>query len=257
MTERLSANMNREDYQLIWEDNFDYEGSPDPLKWNYDLGNRQWANQELQAYTDNPKNVYVKDGKLSITAIKEKDGEREYTSTRMTTYQRKSFQYGYFEFRVKLPKGKGSWPAVWMLPDTIKEGSSWPLCGEIDIIEHTGKKENNLFFSLHSMKHNHTRKDTKQYSTFLDYDGVTDDFHDYAMEWTTEYIEFYVDGKSLCKYNKSDDEEVSFEAWPFDQPFYLIFNIAVGGTMGGEVDESKLPFVMEVEYVRVYQKKSE
>ena len=249
--------MNKDDYQLVWEDNFDYEGTPNPLKWNYDLGNRQWANAELQSYTNRPENVFVKNNKLHIRAIKEKDGEREYTSTRMTTYQRQSFQYGYFEFRVKLPKGKGSWPAVWMLPDSIKEGLTWPLCGEIDIIEHIGRKENNLFFSLHSMKHNHTRNDTKHYTVFYDYPGVTEDFNDYAMEWTPDYTEFYINGTSVCRFNKNDDEEVSFEAWPFDKPFYLIFNIAVGGNLGGEVDESSMPFIMEVDYVRVYQKKAQ
>ncbi len=245
----------KEGYQLVWSDEFDYRGVPDPNKWNYDLGNHQWANSELQAYTDRPSNVTVEDGNLIIKAIKEKDGEREYTSTRLTTYDRQSWQYGLFEFRVKLPKGIGSWPAVWMLPDSIKKGNRWPHCGEIDIIEHCGKKANQLFFSLHSEKHNHTRKDTKQYSVFLEYPGVMDEFHDYTMEWTPEYVEYYVDGKSLCRYNKADDTEDQTEAaWPFDQPFYLIFNIAVGGSMGGTVDENDLPYIMEVEHVRVYQK---
>ncbi|MDF2543220.1 MAG: glycoside hydrolase family 16 [Herbinix sp.] len=219
------------------------------------MGNHQWANNELQAYTNRPTNVYVKDGKLVIRAIKEKDGEREYTSTRLVTYGRKSFTYGLFEFRVKLPKGKGSWPAVWMLSDSIKQGNRWPRCGEIDIIEYAGKWPDQLFFSLHTERHNHTRKDTKQYSTFCDFKDISDDFHDYAMEWTPEFIEFYVDGVSACRYNKSDDTEDQSEAsWPFDQPFYLIFNIAVGGNLGGEVDESALPFLLEVEHVRVYQK---
>lgn len=245
----------KKDYTLVWSEEFDYEGIPDKSKWNYDLGNHQWANGELQAYTNGSSNVYVKDGKLIIKALKEKDGDREYTSTRITTYGKQSFTYGVFEFRVKLPKGKGSWPAIWMLPDAIKEGMPWPRCGEIDIIEHIGRKIDNLFFSLHSLKHNHTRKDTKQYTTFYDHSGVCEGFHDYMMEWTPEYVEFYVDGQSVCRFNKSDDkEDQSFESWPFDQPFYLIMNIAVGGGLAGVVDESELPFVMEVEHVRVYQK---
>lgn len=245
----------KKDYKLVWSDEFDYEGVPDESKWNYDLGNHQWANEELQAYTNRPSNVFVKDGKLILKALKEIDGDREYTSTRIITYGKKSFTYGLFEFRVKLPKGKGSWPAVWMLPDVIKEGMSWPRCGEIDIIEHIGRKRDNLFFSLHSSKHNHQRKDTVQYTTFSDFTGVCDEFHDYMMEWTPEYIEFYVDGQSACRYNKSDDkEDRSFESWPFDQPYYLIMNIAVGGGLGGEVDETELPFIMEVASVRVYQK---
>jgi beta-glucanase (GH16 family) len=245
----------KKDYHLVWSDEFDYEGAPDFDKWNYDLGNHQWANRELQAYTDRPTNVIVKDGKLTIQAIKEKDGEREYTSTRLVSYGKQSWQYGLFEFRVKLPKGRGSWPAVWMLSDAIKTGTPWPKCGEIDIIEHAGKKENELFFSLHTQKHNHTRKDTKQYTVFKEYQGVCEEFHDYAMEWTPEYIEFFVDGESACRFEKSDDaEDQSVDAWPFDQPFYLILNIAVGGSMGGEVVEENLPFIMEVDYVRVYQK---
>jgi beta-glucanase (GH16 family) len=245
----------KQGYHLVWSDEFDYEGAPDPKKWNYDLGNHQWANRELQAYTNRPDNVSVRDGKLIIKAIKEKDGEREYTSTRLITYGKQSWQYGLFEFCVKLPKGKGSWPAVWMLGDSIKTGTSWPYCGEIDIIEHTGQMENQLFFSLHSEKHNHTRKDTKKYTVFQNFPEVTEGFHNYVMEWTPEYIEFYVDGKSACCFNKSDDTQDQTEAaWPFDQPFYLIFNIAVGGSLGGEVDETTLPFIMEVEHVRVYQK---
>ncbi len=244
------------DYRLVWSDEFNYEGTPDPVKWSYDLGNHQWANRELQAYTDRPSNVSVKDGRLMIKAIKEQDGEREYTSTRLTTYGRQSWQYGLFEFRVKLPKGRGSWPAVWMLSDAIMEGTPWPLCGEIDIIEHAGREQDQLFFSLHSEKHNHTRKDTKRYTVFKEFPGVSDEFHDYHMEWTPEYLEFYVDGVSACRFSKDDDtEDQSISSWPFDQPFYLIFNIAVGGTMGGEVEETELPFVMEIEHVRVYQKK--
>lgn len=245
----------KEGYRLVWSDEFEYEGAPDSEKWNYDIGNHQWANNELQAYTNRPENVHVKDGKLIIRALKEKDGEREYTSARLITYGKQSWKYGYFEFRVKLPKGKGSWPAVWMLSDAIKEGAKWPRCGEIDIIEHAGKEENQLFFSLHSERHNHTRKDTKQYTVFKQYPGICEEFRVYAMDWTPEYIEFYVDGKSQCCFNKTDDKEDQSEtAWPFDQPFYLLFNIAVGGSLGGEVFEEELPFVMEVDYVRVYQK---
>lgn len=246
----------KKEYRLVWSDEFDYEGEPDNTKWGYDIGNHQWANRELQAYTKRPGNVYVKDGKLTIKALKEKDGDREYTSARLVTYGKQSWQYGLFEFRAKLPKGKGSWPAIWMLADSIRNGVPWPRCGEIDILEHTGQHENRLFFSLHSERHNHTRKDTKQYTEIYYKEGVCEEFHDYHMEWTPDYIEYYVDGISVCRYNKADDTENQSESsWPFDQPFYLILNIAVGGTMGGEVDETSLPYVMEVEHVRVYQKR--
>lgn len=245
----------KEGYQLVWQDEFNYEGAPDSTKWDYELGNHQWANKELQAYTNRKNNVFVKDGRLTIRACKEQDGKREYTSTRLVTYGKKSFTYGLFEFRVKLPKGHGSWPAIWMMSDEIKQGVPWPECGEIDIIEHMGRYENQLFSSLHSKRHNHQRSDTKQYTTFYEKRGVCENFHDYIMEWTPEYFEFYVDGESVCRYNKSDDlEDQSKDSWPFDQAFYLILNIAVGGTLGGDVDESMLPYEMLVDYVRVYQK---
>jgi len=245
----------KNEYHLVWNDEFNQDGAPNPEKWNYDLGNQQWSNNELQAYTQRPSNVEVRDGKLIIKALKEKDGEREYTSTRLITHGKHSWQYGLFEFRVKLPQGKGSWPAVWMLSDAVRTGTPWPECGEIDIIEHTGAHQNQLFFSLHSERHNHRRNDTNKYTVFTQQMGVSEEFHDYMMEWTPDFIEFYVDGKSTCRFNKSDDtQDQTTASWPYDQPYYLIFNIAVGGALGGEVDETTLPFIMEVEHVRVYQK---
>lgn len=245
------------EYQLVWADEFDYEGKPDPEKWNFDLGNHQWANGELQAYTDRPGNVFVKDGKLILCARKEQDGERQYTSCRMTTYGRQSWQYGYFEIRARLPQGKGSWPAFWFLADSIRQETRWPLCGEIDMMEHTLVHENEIVYSLHSQKHNHTRRDTKQYSTSVYREGVCQEYHIYGMEWTREYVEYFFDGESVCKYYKTDDPEDQTEnAWPYDQPFYLILNIAVGGFMGGPVADEDLPCWMGIDYVRAYQKVS-
>lgn len=243
-------------YELVWSDEFAYNGAPDPAKWNYDLGNHQWANRELQAYTDRPGNVIVRDGRLIIQALKEQDGERQYTSTRLTTFGRQSWQYGYFEIRAKLPKGKGSWPALWFLPDDIRQGVRWPLCGEIDMLEHTDMHPGDLVYSLHSQKHNHTLKEGVQYSTTVHRDGICEDFHVFGLEWTSEYVEYFLDGECVCRYAKADDEEDQTEtAWPYDKPYYLILNIAVGGMMGGPVKDEDLPFVMEVDYVRVYQKK--
>ena len=243
-------------YALDWSDEFDYEGRPDPEKWDYEVGNHQWYNNELQAYTDKPENVFVSGGRLHIVALKKKDGEREYTSTRMVTYGKRDFTKGLFEIRCKLPKGQGSWPAIWLLGSSIKTGTPWPRCGEIDIVEHAARWQDELFFSLHTNRHNHTRKDTKQYSTIKKVAGVSEDFHDYLLEWTDDYMEFYVDGISCCRYNKSDDtEDQSAESWPFDEPHFMICNIAVGGTMGGDVDDSTLPYEMEVEHIRYYKPK--
>lgn len=246
--------MDLTNYTLVWEDNFEQHGGIDENKWTCEVGER-WANNEQQAYTNHRSNVYVEDGKLHLVSLKEKQGIREYTSGRITTAGKQSWQYGYFEISAKLPSGFGSWPAIWMMPDSIRTGTPWPRCGEIDIMEHIGRKENKIWFSLHSERHNHTRKDTKQYTIINDYEAVCTAFHTYGMEWTPEYIEFFVDGESACIFRKSDDtEDQSPIAWPYDQPFFLIMNIAVGGGLGGEIDDAALPYRMDVDYVRVYQK---
>lgn len=243
-----------EGYQLVWEDNFDYEGKLREEDWTYNVGER-WANNEQQAYTDRLTNVYVKDGALHLVSLKEKQGIRDYTSGRVTTAGKHSWQYGYFEICAKLPTGRGSWPAIWMLPDSIGNGRHWPECGEIDIMEHIGRKEDKIWFSLHSDRHNHTRKDTKQYTVIRDYEKVCSEFHTYAIEWTEDAIEFFVDGESACIFRKSDDEEDRTQAaWPFDQPFHLILNIAVGGGLGGEIDVRALPYHMEIKHVKIYQR---
>lgn len=261
--------MDLKDYKLVWEDNFDYEGSPDPTKWNFEVGNHQWPNRELQAYTDRPQNVFVKDGKLTIRAIKEQDGEREYTSAKINTCGKHSWTYGYFEFKVKIPDGVGSWPAIWMMPEHVimprkeqeklgfaPENMYWPNCGELDIMEHVGRRKNNLLFSLHCKNHNHANRDTVQYTTTHQFDDdYCSDYHIIGLEWTENYIEYLVDGESYCRYNKADDPDQSHDSWPFCKPFYLIFNIAVGGGLGGPVNDEDLPFEMMVDYVRVYQKK--
>lgn len=281
--------MDLKDYKLVWEDNFDYEGSPDPDKWNFEVGNHQWPNRELQAYTSKPENIYVQDGKLRIRAIKERDGDKEYTSAKINTRDKSSWKYGYFEFKAKIPTGLGSWPAIWMMPDVklpkmpdwvpltpsgrvdfakltdeekaklppIPEDMRWPNCGEIDIMEHVGRMENNLLFSIHCKNHNHANKNTVPYTTRAVFEeNLWEDYHIYAMEWTEDYIEYFVDGKSYCRYNKADDKECQgHDSWPFDKPFYLIMNIAVGGGLGGPVTDEHLPFEMYVDYARIYQKK--
>ncbi len=261
--------MNLKDYQLVWEDDFDYEGRPDPAKWNFEVGNHQWPNRELQAYTDRPNNVYVKDGNLVLRAIKEQDGEREYTSAKINTLERQSWTYGYFEFKAKIPDGVGSWPAIWMMPVHIRlpieeqaqmgidpEYMGWPNCGEIDIMEHIGRRKNNLLFSLHCKNHNHANRDTVQYTKTHQFeDDFCANYHIFGFEWTEDYIEYFVDGESYCRYNKADDPDQSMDSWPFCKPYYLIFNIAVGGGLGGPVTDEDLPFEMFIDYVKVYQKK--
>lgn len=236
-------------YQLVWSDEFDYEGPPDPAKWGYELGAGGWGNDELQCYTDLLENAWVKDGCLHLQAIKTDNG---YTSARLTTYGKKSWKYGRVEFRAKLPKGKGSWPALWMLPDDIHKGVPWPLCGEIDIMEHVGKDEDRIHVSLHTDLYNHVLN--TQRTHFEPLENATQSYHTYAMEWTEQAIEFFYDGRSVAKFVKGENgSDITERGWPFDKPYFILMNIAVGGFWGGPVDDNRLPFVMEVDYVRVYQ----
>ncbi|MCL2016576.1 MAG: glycoside hydrolase family 16 protein [Defluviitaleaceae bacterium] len=232
--------------KLIFSDEFDYDGAPNPEKWRCEVGNHQWANNELQAYSDRPSNVYVKDGKLVIVAQKEKDGDREYTSARLNT--KESFTYGTFKISAKLPNGVGSWPAIWMLGKSIREGTRWPLCGEIDIMEHVGRDEDNLLFSLHSEKRNHAIGTER--TIVARSKDLCKDFHEYCVKWTPTFIEFFVDDVSMARFDKDDDNSV--ENWPFDAPHFMILNIAVGGGLGGPVNDEHLPYVMEIDYVRIY-----
>lgn len=246
--------MNIQDYKLVFEVDMSKDGRLDEKDWTYDVGEK-WANNEQQAYTDNLTNVRIEEGMLHINALKEEYGIRHYTSGRVTTYGKHSWQYGYFEIKAKLPLGKGSWPAIWMLPDSIHNGIKWPDCGEIDIMEHVGRMQDQILFSLHSGRHNHTRKDTIQYTKIEKIENVSTEFHTYGIEWTPDYIEYFVDGISTCVFRKDDDkEDQSFDSWPFDQPFHLILNIAVGGGLGGEIDDAALPYHMDIASVKVYQK---
>lgn len=241
-------------YKLVWSDEFNYSGKPDHKKWNYDIGTGRngWGNGEAQYYTDNLSNVKVENGKLIISANKEMIGDKNYTSCRLTTFQKKSWKYGRFEIKAKLPSGRGTWPAIWMLPDSFREGSHWPSCGEIDIMEHVGRNHEEIHFSLHTEKYNHIHR--TQQTKFLKIHNVTNEFREYAIDWTEDYIEFFIDGETYYKVHKGENGNDTSEAgWPFDQPFYLIINLAIGGYWGGEVDESIFPQNLEIEYVRVYE----
>jgi beta-glucanase (GH16 family) len=237
--------------KLIFCDEFDYEGAPNPEKWVHEIGGHGFGNNESQYYTDRLKNSYVKDGKLYIVGVNEDFEENQYTSARLLTYGRFSTKYGRVDVSAKLPKGKGSWPAIWMLPNSIMEGKDWPLCGEIDIMEHVGKDENMIHVSLHSATYNHSINTQRTHFELLD--DVTSTFHKYSCEWTSDCIKFFYDDREAACFNKQDYEDTSETGWPFDQEFFLILNVAIGGFWGGEIDDNLLPFEMEVEYVRVYE----
>lgn len=240
------------EFKLVWFDEFDYEGKPDPAIWDYEVGNHGFGNNELQAYTDHEANAFVKDGVLHICGQKEKDQDDLYTSAKLTTYGKKSFLYGKLEFSAKLPKGKGTWPAVWMLSNAMRQGVHWPECGEIDILEHIGRSEDQLHFSLHSKTYNHRLRN--QYTSVHQIDGVTEGFHDYSMVWLEDSVEFFIDGQSMAKFEKGmEGRESDEDAWPFNQPYYLMINLALGGFWGGELDENCLPAELELKYIRFYE----
>ncbi|MGL4336691.1 MAG: glycoside hydrolase family 16 protein [Turicibacter sp.] len=236
-------------YKLVWSDEFDYTGTPDLTKWNFDVGGSGFGNNEDQYYTNsNSSNAIVQDGKLIITARKEQVGNRMYSSAKLMTYQRESWCYGKFEIRAKMPKGKGMWPAIWMLPDTINEGQEkWPRCGEIDIMENVGKVPDVVHFSLHSEHHNHIQN--TQFTSVIKVPELSEKFFTYGLVWTEDKIEFYLDDELQYSVLKEDHAK----GWPFNKPFYLILNLAVGGNWGGAIDDSIFPQTLEVEYVRVYQ----
>ncbi|MFA6945337.1 MAG: glycoside hydrolase family 16 protein, partial [Pedobacter sp.] len=228
---------------------------PDSTKWTYEEGGHGWGNNEKQFYLGKSiENSYVKDGILHIVALKRDFENSNYTSAKLTTYQKFMLQYGKIEVMAKLPKGKGSWPAIWMLPESIKNKTEdWPLCGEIDIMEHVGKDQNTVHTSLHSELYNHIKG--TQITHFERLDNVAGIFHKYGIEWTENFIKFYIDDKLFFESYKGQDGRVrTNEGWAFDKPYYLILNLAVGGDWGGDIDDTVFPNEMQVDYVRVYKK---
>ncbi len=234
-------------WKLVWSDEFDHDGKPDPAKWAYETGGGGWGNHELQYYTDRPENARVESGHLVIEARRERVGERDYTSARLVTKGKRTFRYGRVAVRAKLPKGVGTWPAIWMLGATDRE---WPERGELDIMEHVGKNPGWVHASAHSLKYYWRNGNQKTGITYLG--DVQNAFHEYALDWSKDRLEFFVDNN---KYLTVDNEGSGHDAWPFDDPEYLLMNVAVGGDWGGPlVDDSAFPTRMEVDYVRVYER---
>lgn len=232
-----------------WQDEFDYRGRPDPAKWDYDLGAGGWGNHELQDYTDRIDNASVAGGVLTIEAKREERGGMHYTSARLVSKGKGDFLYGRFEARAKLPAGRGTWPAVWMLPTDWHYGD-WPRSGEIDIMEHVGFDPDRIHASVHTQAYNHVAGTQK--TAIRAIDGATTGFHLYRVDWTPDAIRGYVDNALVLEF---PNEGSGPDAWPFDQRFHLLLNIAVGGDWGGQqgVDDDAFPAQMQVDYVRVYR----
>lgn len=237
-------------YELVWSDEFDYEGEPDPEKWGYDVGGSGWGNHELQYYTQGD-NVTVADGLLVIEARKEEMGGKEYTSTRLVTRNKGDWTYCKVEVCAKLPSGLGTWPAAWMLPTDYEYGG-WPASGEVDIMEHVGYDQDVIVQSVHSQKYHGGQSRGHSIRT----EGVSEEFHVYGVEWLPDKLIFYIDGEEQYTYDPQQiTPQPTYECWPFDKRMHLLINLAFGGDWGGArgVDDSYFPVRYEVDYVRVYQ----
>ena len=238
-------------YALAWSDEFAIDGLPDPAKWAHDTGmNKQgWHNREQQYYSGpRAENAEVRDGKLVITARKEQRptapdwSGQGYTSARLLTAGKAQWTYGYFEIRAKLPCGKGTWPAIWMLNSAIV----WPAGGELDIMEQVGKEPSKVFSTVHTAAGS-GGNGSGAATQVLNACSV---FHTYQMDWTAQQIRFGIDGKTHFTYTNAGTGK---NQWPFEAPQFLVLNIAIGGDLGGAIDDSIFPVRMEIDHVRVYQ----
>lgn len=246
-------------YQLVWSDEFDGT-TLDQTKWNYETGGGGWGNQEKQYYTNRTDNIRFENGNMVIEAKKEDYNGSAYTSARINSLNKFAFAYGKIEARISLPSGKGTWPAFWMMGANINL-AHWPLCGEIDIMEHIGSQPTMISHATHTSEKNGSRGNNwynRQYPST----AVENNFHTYAIEWEQKYnegddnISFYIDGvKSATVWEPHVNSTV--QQWPFKSDFFVIFNLAMGGTMGGSIDDAIFAekVLMKVDYVRVYKRK--
>ena len=247
------------DAKLVWSDEFDGTAL-DASKWGYDNSRNEtgWYNGELEYYGQRPENVRVGNGQLIIEARHEKLNPRQfpdyggqsYTSGKIWTKGKASWTYGYYEVRAKLPCARGTWPAIWLMP----EGDyPWPDGGEIDVMEQVGSQPEVVHGTVHSALFVHTKG--TQRGAELKVPGDCDTFHNYQLEWTPDTIRIGVDGRAYMKVR--NDQPGGEGAWPFHHPFYLILNLAMGGNWAAAkgMDDAALPQRMLVDYVRVYQLK--
>ncbi len=230
----------------VWQDEFDGAGQPDPGRWDYEVGFVR--NKERQYYTRNrPRNARIEDGQLIIEAHREPFQGGDYTSASLTS--RANWTYGRIEVRARLPKGRGTWPAIWTLGSNIRE-VGWPRCGEIDIMEHVGFDPGRIHSNIHTAAYNHVQRTNKGNS--IQVPRPDDEFHVYSIVWTPAQIESFVDGQRYFSFSKEPGGDA---VWPFDKAQYLILNLAIGGSWGGQkgIDDGAFPTRFVIDYVRVYQ----
>lgn len=263
----LSLTAHATDWRLVWSDEFNEDGLPDPTKWSYEEGFIR--NRELQYYTAGRReNARVEGGHLVIEARKEvhpnaryqadaperrwqqRWEKADYTSASLNTRNHATWTYGRIEVRAKLPSGRGTWPAIWTLGTNISS-VGWPACGEIDIMEYVGHDPGVVHANVHTRGFNHTRGNGR--GARVSVPDAEKDFHVYAVEWTPARLEFYVDDR---KYFTLENDGTGVDSWPFDAPQYLILNLAIGGAWGGQqgIDDAIFPQRFLIDYVRVYQK---
>ncbi len=235
---------------LVFAEEFDVDGAPDPSIWNFQTGDGcpslcGWGNGEAQYYTDRPENVVIESGMLKITALAESFGGRQYTSARLNTQDKFEFTYGRVDVRARVPETGGTWPAAWMLGADI-DTNPWPAAGEIDILEHVGNQANTVFGTVHTPSGfggNANGGDTPL-------PDATTEFHVYSIDWTETSISFFVDDQKFYTYSPA---ERNADTYPFNKDFFLLVNMAIGGTFGGNIDPGLTEEVFEIDYIRVYQ----
>ena len=249
------VNADPRDYALytetVWADEF--AGSAvDPAKWGYDTGGGGWGNNELEYYTNSSDNSYLSNGSLVIEARRQAQGGRDYTSARMLTKGKQTFKYGRIDVRAKLPQGQGIWPAIWLLGADIDQ-NNWPKCGEIDIMELRGQEPNKFLTTMHFAKPDGTRAMKGSPDQVLASGNFSDAFHTFSLVRSKDQMRFFLDGNLYYTFTPSD---VNGNSYPFNNPFFVILNVAVGGDFLGSPNASTVfPQRMEVDYVRYYQYK--
>jgi beta-glucanase (GH16 family) len=238
-------------YQLVWSDEFDVDGPPDNSKWSYDVGGNGWGNNEAEYYTNaRSENARIENGYLVIEARKEDFLGSQYTSARLLTKKKEEWTYGKFEIRARIPKGVGTWPAIWLLSGI--DPLVWPDDGELDIMEEVGFNPNIIYGTAHNKQYNGAQGTQRGSSKSIP--DAQDSFHVYRLEWTDSQITWSVDSLVYFIYGNPNAGSVS---WPYNKNFFLILNIAIGGNWGGQqgIDDTIFPQQMLVDYVRVYQRK--
>ena len=235
-------------WKLVWNDEFDKDGQPDPAKWGQEQGFIR--NNEKQYYTKSrPENARIEKGNLVIESRKEQFEKGQYTSASLLTRGKAEWVFGRVEVRAKIPTGRGTWPAIWMLGADRKLG--WPACGEIDIMENVGYDPDVICANIHTKSYNHVKKTGK--GNKITATAPYNDFHIYAIDWYPDHIDFFFDDQ---KYFTFKNEGTGNDVWPYDKPHYLILNTAIGGAWGGQkgIDDAIFPQKFLIDYVRVYQK---